>query len=252
MMTMARWLGLALIGILGWPGALSAADVKVLSAGATRTIVTDLAAAFQAETGYTVTVTFGTAAALREKLVAREACDVVIVPDDVLDDMIAKGLVTAGSRRDVGKSGMGVGVREGAPRPDISTPEAFREALLKAQSLVYVEGTTSGRHFAQVIQRLGLSQALRGKTRLLSGGRPADLVAMGEIEMVVHQISEIVPVKGVSLVGPLPRELQKVTTYSAGLPTHSGSPELGRALVRFLTVPAFKARLAAAGLDYQD
>jgi molybdate transport system substrate-binding protein len=226
--------------------------VKVLSAGATRGIVTDLAAAFHTETGFAVTVTFGTAATLRQKLEAGEAWDVVIVPDDVLDGLIAKRLVAAGSRHDLGRSGMGVGVREGAPRPEISTPEAFREALLKADSLTYVEGTTSGRHFVQVLDRLGIAEKVRGKTRLLPGGRPAELVAMGEVEMVVHQISEIVPVKGVTLVGPLPRALQKVTTYTAGVPARSATPELGRALIRFLTLPTFKARRAAAGLDYQE
>src|SRR3989475_2431656 len=114
---------------------------------------------------------------------------------------------------------MGVGVREGAPRPDISTPEAFKQAVLAAKSLTYVDpaqGATSGIHFASVLQRLGIADAVKSKTTLVPGGYPAELVAEGKVELVAHQISEILPVKGVTFVDPLPRELQKVTTYSAG------------------------------------
>jgi molybdate transport system substrate-binding protein len=252
MTAIARWLVLVLIGSVGWPSASLAAEVKVLSAGATRTLVRDLAVAFQAETGHTVALTFGTAAVVEQKLVAGEPADVVIVPDEELGDIAGQGLVTLASKVDVGRSGLGVGVREGAPLPDVSTAEALKQTLLKAKSLVYVEGTTSGRHIAQVLQRLGIAEAVKGKTRLLPGGRPADLVASGEIELVVHRISEILPVRGVKLAGPLPRELQKVTTYSAVLSARSPAPELGRAFIRLATSPAFKARLAAVGLDYRE
>ena len=119
-------------------------------------------------------------------------------------------------------------------------------------SLVYVEGTTSGRHFEQVLRDLDIAEPVSDKARRLSGGRPAELVATGEIELVVHQMSEIIPVKGVALVGPLPRELQNVTTYSAGLPSRSTAPEQGRKFIGFATSPAFKAKLAAAGLDYRE
>jgi molybdate transport system substrate-binding protein len=252
MTAIVRWLLLALISNVGWPGASPAAELKVLSAGATRTLVRDLAVAFQAETGHTVALTFGTAAVVEQRLVAGEPADVVIVPDEELGDIVGQGLVTLASKADVGRSGLGVGVREGSPLPDVSTSEAFKQTLLKARSLVYVEGTTSGRHITQVLQRLGVAEAVKGKTRLLSGGRPADLVASGEIELVVHRISEILPVKRVKLVGPLPKELQKVTTYSAVLSARSPAPELGRAFIRLATSPAFKARLAPVGLDYRE
>jgi len=125
----------------------------------------------------------------------------------------------SGSRTDIGRTGMGVGVRDGAPQPDISSVDAFKRALLEAKSIVYVDpasGATSGTHFAAVLQKLGIADAVKAKTKLVPGGYPAELVAKGEVEMVVHQISEIVPVKGVTLVGPLPKELQKLTIYSDG------------------------------------
>src|SRR5437867_10251432 len=139
---------------------------------------------------------------------------------------------------------MGVGVRDGAPKPDISTVDAFKRALLEAKSIVYVDpasGATSGTHFASVLQKLGIADAVKPKTKLVPGGYPAELVAKGEVELVVHQISEIVPVKGVALVGPLPKDLQKITTYSAGLAARSAVPEAARAFIAFLARPAFKS-----------
>src|SRR5262249_648529 len=103
-----------------------------------------------------------------------------------------------------------------------------------------------------VLQKLGIADAVKPKTKLVPGGYPAELVAKGEVEMVVHQISEIVPVKGVTLVGPLPKEIQKVTTYSAGVASKRATAELARGLVTFLARPAFRAKFAEAGLDYKE
>jgi molybdate transport system substrate-binding protein len=181
--------------------------------------------------------------------------DVVIMTDVAVDDAAKRGAVAAGTRTDIARTGMGVGVRAGAPRPDISSPEAFKAALLGARSLVYVDpaqGATSGIHFASVLDRLGIAEAVKSKSQLVPGGYPAERVASGEAELVVHQISEIVPVKGVTLVGPLPGDLQKVTVYSAGLATRSASPEAARAFIAFLTRAAFKPKFAAAGLDYKE
>ncbi|HXJ80832.1 MAG TPA: substrate-binding domain-containing protein [Candidatus Methylomirabilis sp.] len=231
-----------------------AAEVRVISAGAVRAIVTQMARAYEQETGHTVVLTFGTVGVVRQKMAADPA-DVVIMTDVAVDESSRQGDVVAGSRTDIARTGMGVGVREGAARPDISTTEAFKQTLLAARSITYVDpaqGATSGIHFASVLQRLGIAEAMKPKTALVSGGYPAELVARGEVEMVVHQISEIVPVKGVTLVGPLPKELQKVTTYSAGVAAKTGSADLARGFIAFLTRPAFKAKFAEAGLDYHE
>ena len=244
----------AAIGLLVAATLAHAADVRVISAGAVKSIVTDLAAAYEKETGNKVIMTFGPVGVVREKL-ASEPADVVIMSDTALDDTIAKGGVATGSRTDIGRTGMGVGVREGAPKPDISTVDAFKRALLEAKSIVYVDparGATSGIHFASLLQKLGIAEAVKPKTTLVPGGYPAELVAEGKVDLVVHQISEIVPVKGVALVGPLPKELQKVTVYSAGLASKSTATELGRGFITFLARPEFDAKRAAAGLDYKE
>jgi molybdate transport system substrate-binding protein len=236
-------------------GAADAAEIKVLSAGAVRSIMTDLAQTFTQETGHTVTLSFGTVGVIRQKLGAGEIADVVIMTDEAVDEMARKGVVAPGTRTDLARTAMGIAVRDGAPRPDISTPEALKQTLLTVKSLVYVDpaqGGTSGIHFAKVLERLGIAEAVKAKTKLVPGGYPAELVAKGEVELVAHQISEILPVKGVTLVGPLPRDLQKVTVYSAGLTVGSTEPETARAFIAFVTRPAFKPKFAQAGLDYRD
>jgi molybdate transport system substrate-binding protein len=246
---------LALLGVAA-SGASQAhgAEVHVISAGAVRAIITELAQAFQAETGHTVKLTFGTVGVVRQKLAA-EPADVVIMTDAAIDQAIQQGSVQAGTRTDIARTAVGIGVREGARLPDISTPEALKQTLIATRSLTYVDpaqGATSGIHIASVLDKLGVADAVKSKTTLVPGGYPAELVAKGEVEMVAHQISEIVPVKGVTLVGPLPRELQKYTTYSAGIAAKATSPEPARVFVAFVTRPAFRPKFAAGGLDYRE
>ncbi|HKC96376.1 MAG TPA: substrate-binding domain-containing protein [Methylomirabilota bacterium] len=232
-----------------------AAELHVLSAGAVRSVVSDLAVAFEKETGHTVKLTFGTVGVIKSKLASADPADVAIMTDTALDEMTRQGVVRQGTWAMVGRTGIGVGVRDGAPKPDIGSPEAFKQALLATKSLTYVDpaqGATSGIHFAGVLKQLGVADAVKGKTTLVPGGYPAELVAKGEVEMVVHQVSEIVPVKGVTLVGPLPKELQKVTVYSAGVAVASTSKDAAREFVTFLARPDFKPKLAAAGLDYKE
>lgn len=255
-MTLIRiWGPLLLAGLLLWgTEAAEAAEIKVLSAGAVRAIVAELAQAFEKETGHRVALEFGTVGVTRQRLASGPA-DVVIMSDVAIDEAIKQDRVVAGSRTDIARTGMGVGVREGAAKPDISTSEAFKQSLLGAKSIVYVDpaqGATSGVYFAGLLQTWGLTDAMKPKTRLVPGGYPAELVAKGEVDMVVHQISEIVPVKGVVLVGPLPKNVQKVTVYSAGIPTKATTPEVGRAFVAYLTAPAVRPKFAAAGLDYKE
>jgi molybdate transport system substrate-binding protein len=244
---------MAAVGLLV-AAAAQAGEVRIISAGAVKSIITDLAQAYEKETGNKVVMEFGPMGFVRQKL-ASDPADVVIMSDTVIEDTLAKGGVVAGSRTDIARTGMGVGVRAGAPVPDISTVDALKRALLEAKSIVYVDpasGATSGVHFASVLQKLGIAEQVKPKTRLVPGGYPAELVAKGEVDLVVHQISEILPVKGVTLVGPLPKEVQKVTVYAAGVASKSTSVELGRNFIAFITRPASKAKLAEAGLDYKE
>jgi len=248
-----RWLGVAVL-TLSAAAQAEAAEITVLSAGAVRSIVTDLAQAFEKETGHKLAMEFGPVGVTRKRLASGPA-DLVIMSDVAVDETIKEGGIVAGSRVDIARTGMGVGVRDGAPRPDIATTEAFKQALLAAKSIAYVDpaqGATSGIYLASLLQKFGIADIMKPKTTLVPGGYPAELVAEGKVEMVVHQISEIVPVKGVTLVGPLPRDVQKVTTYAAGIPTKAKTPDVARAFVAFMTSPAMKAKFAAAGLDYKD
>jgi molybdate transport system substrate-binding protein len=246
---------IVLLGSLLCAAWAEAAEVKVLSAGAVRAVVTEVAHIFANETGHSVKGTFGTVGVVRDKLASGESADVVIATDVAIDEMSRQGLVVAGTRTDIARAGVGVGVREGAPKPDISTPEAFKQTLLGARSIVYVDpgqGATSGIHFASVLQRLGIADQVKDKSILWPGGYAAEAVQKGQAEIVVHQISEILPVKGVTLVGPLPRDLQKVTIYSAGLATKAVAPAAARAFIAFFTSAPIKAKFAAAGLDYRE
>jgi molybdate transport system substrate-binding protein len=252
---MTRALGVAVALLATLAARVDAAELKVMSAGAMKTIVTELGADFTRETGHTLALTTGTVGQLRDKILAGEAADVVIMSDTAIDQLIGQGQLARGSRVDIARTGIGVAVREGAPKPDITTPEALKQALLSAKTIAYVDpasGGTSGIYFATVLQRLGIAEAVKSKSILKPGGFVAELVARGEAELCVHQISEILPVKGATLVGPLPRELQKVTVYSAALPTRATAGEPAKAFVEFLARPALKARLAAAGLDFKE
>ncbi len=226
-----------------------------MSAGAVKPAVVDLAEVFRRETGHVVQFTFATVGTLQQKIAAGETADVFLMTDAAIDDLARKGIAATGTRIDLARVGIGVAVREDAAVPDISTSEALKQTLLAAKSLVYVDpakGGTSGIHFAGVLERLGIAEAVKGKTTLLPGGYVVELVAKGEIELGVHQISEILAVKGVRLVGPLPRELQKVTIYSAGLAARIAAPEAAKAFVAFPTSPPAKSKFIAVGLDYKE
>ena len=238
-----------------WASAAQAAEIKVLSAGAMKSVVTDLADAFRQETGHTVVMSSGTAGEIRQKVTAGDPADVIFVTDTVVEQLAANNMVAADSRADIARTGIGVAVREGTPAPDISTPEALKQTILAAKSIVYTNpamGATGGMHFAAVLQRLGIADAVKDKTVLWPGGYAAEALLKGQADLCVHQISEILPVKGVTLVGPLPRELQKITTYSAALSSRASTPDVARAFITFASRASFKPKLAAAGLDYRE
>jgi len=234
--------------------AAAGAEVRVLSAGAMKAMVTELSEGFQKETGHTVAITADTGGGLKRKVEGGEKADVLIAPDAVMDALTKSNHVVAGSRTDLAKTAIGVAVRQGAPQPDISTVDAFKRALLEARSIVYNDpaiGATSGIHFAAVLERLGIAEAVKPKTVLWKGGYAAEALLNGQAELCVHQISEILPVKGVVLVGPLPAELNKVTVYAGSMLASSPTPDAGRAFLAYLSRPEFRAKFAAAGLDYK-
>jgi molybdate transport system substrate-binding protein len=229
-----------------------AAEVRVLTGGAFRGVVDALVPSFEKATGHKVSVDNATAGVLAKRIAGGEAFDVAIITPKVLADLAQKGKIAAGTRTDLAKVGMGVAVKAGAPLPDIATVEAFKRSLLAARSVAYIDpkaGGSSGIYFDGLLVRLGIADQIRPKAKLKQGGHVADLVVSGEAEIGVHQISEIVPVKGVILVGPLPAEVQNFTTYSAALGTAARDATAAKALVDHLAGPAAAPVLKARGME---
>jgi molybdate transport system substrate-binding protein len=165
---------------------------------------------------------------------------------------VAKGKIAAGSRVSLASVGVGVVVKEGAPKPDVSTVEAFKRALLAAKSVAYIDpasGGSSGIYIDKLLERLRIADQIRPKAKLKQGGHVADLIVSGEAELGLHQISEIVPVKGVSLVGPLPKEIQNTTIYAAGLGVSAKNKDAAIALIKALSGPAAATVLKSKGME---
>ena len=250
----ARAIVLGLIALLAGAAPVLAAEVRVLSAGAMKAMVTELSEGFGKDTGHTVVITADTGGGLRKRVEGGEQADVLVAPDAAMDALVKSYHAVAATRADLARTALGVAVRQGAPQPDISTVDAFKRALLEARSIVYNDpaiGATSGIHFASILERLGIAQAVKSKTVLWKGGYAAEALVNGQAELCVHQISEILPVKGVTLVGPLPPEINKITTYTGALLASSPTPDAGRAFLAYLARPEFRSKFAAAGLDYK-
>ena len=170
---------------------------------------------------------------------------------EAIDGLMQQGKVTAASRVDLARSGIGVAVRKGAPKPDISTPEAFKRALLAANKVCYSKVGASGIYSANVlIPRLGIAEEMKSRTIIPEPGTPVGvLVASGAADIGLQQISELMPVPGIEIVGPLPGDLQKLTVFSAGLCTGAKSPEAAKALAAFLAAPAARPVMEKHGLE---
>ncbi|MGN6459727.1 MAG: molybdate ABC transporter substrate-binding protein, partial [Pseudolabrys sp.] len=228
------------IGAILWlslaqPGA--AAELKILTAGAFKQVVLALVPDFERRSGHKVTVDNDTAGGLTKRIEGGEAFDVAVITPRAIDDLITKGKMMPASRIALATVGIGVVVKEGTQRPDISTVEAFKNALLAAKSVAYIDpasGGSSGIYLDKLFERIGIADQIRAKAKLKRGGYVADLIASGEAELGIHQISEIVPVRGVMLVGPLPKEIQTVTTYAGGLSSGSKMPAEARQLLEAL------------------
>ena len=218
---------------------VSAEEIRVLSGGAAKSLVDPLAASFK---GATVKVEYQPMGKLVQSLKAGDPADMVIVTTEVLPSLQLQGKAIA-------RVGIGVAVNEKAPSPDISTVEAFKKTLLAAKSVVYIDPKvgTSGKHVAQILEQLGISQQINSKATLGQGGYITEPVGRGEIELGIHQISEILPVKGVKLVGPLPAELQKYTVYVAAPSAKTGKKATVDAFIAHLTGAEARGRLDKAG-----
>jgi molybdate transport system substrate-binding protein len=242
---------MTIAGMLLTAPCASAAELKVLTTGAMRPVVMALVPQFESQ-GHKVTVDNDTAGRLVKRIEDGEAFDVAIITPRAIDDLIAKGKFAAGSRVNLAQVGVGVVVKDGAPKPDIGNVEAFKQALLAAKSVASIDpasGGSGGIFVAGLLEKLGLADTIKPKLKLKNGGHVADLVASGEAELAVGQISELILVKGVTLVGPLPAEIQNFTIYASGVSAAAKEAEAAKAFIGLLSGPAASSVLREKGLD---
>ena len=213
-----------------------AAEIHVWSAGAAKAPLSEVIESYQKASGNSIKVDYAPVGVLVKRLSDGGKPDVLIVSQDVIADVERNGWSVSGSSASVGSVGVGIAVKEGNPLPDISSPEALRKTLLAAKTITYMDPSkgTSGKHFASVLEQLGITEQVKSKTTLGDVGFVVEPVARGEIEIGIQQITEILPVKGVYLVGPLPASLQKITTYSMALGTNAKDPETARNFMSFV------------------
>ena len=229
------------------------ATLKVLSAGAVQSMVEALGREFERVSGNKIDLIFNTAGSLRDRVKNGENADLVILSESLIASLDKPGMFVPGSVTDLGRTVTGVAVRDGASVPDISTPRAFVQALLKAKTVAYTDpkaGGSGGIMFAAMLDRLGIADAVNKKAVLgKRGAEVAASIAEGRAEIGTTFISEVLPVKGVKVIGPLPGELRNANTYTAAIPAGSTSQATATALLRALTDPTTRARWTAAGLE---
>jgi molybdate transport system substrate-binding protein len=231
-------------------GTADASEVKVLASTAIKTALEVLAPQFETASGHKLVITYGASARLQPEIEKGSAFDLAILSTSVTDALVKQGRLVAATRVDIARSGAGVAVRKGTPRPDISTPESFKRALLAAKTLGYSETGASGQFLTTMFQRLGIAEEMKPKLRLARPNQPSlQALADGEIDIGIPQISEALAFPGVELVGPLPPELQVYTVLPAAVATNANSPDAAKALLKFLAAPAAISVLRAKGLE---
>jgi len=235
-------------------GSAHAAEVRVMISGGLSAAYNALVPEFERTTGHKVLTAYGpsmgtTVNAIPMRLERGEGADVLIMVGYALGDLVSQGKVVADSRVDLVKSLIGICVKAGAPKPDISSPEALKRTLLAAKSIAYSDSASGVYISTEMFQRLGIAEEMKDKARKIPAEPVAGIVARGEAEIGFQQFSEMLPIPGIDIVGPLPPELQKVTIFSAGIASVSKEPEAGKALIKFLASPAARDAIVKSGLE---
>jgi molybdate transport system substrate-binding protein len=234
---------------------LSEAEIKVLATTAMKTVFDELSPQFLAATGTRVSASFGPSGQIEKRIGEGEVAGMTILTAAAAKDMVGRGRVVAGSLVDIARSSLGVAMQRGAPKPDISSVEAFKQTLLAAKTVAAskpVGAGLSGAHMAKVFQDLGIAEVMAPKMKYGTGGVTGLvglIIERGEAEIGIQQIAELKAVAGIDFVGPLPAALQAVTTFTAAIAANAPNAEAGRKLIDFLITPAAKRIIAAKGLE---
>lgn len=225
------------------------ATVNVLCSNSMRGMMEEIAPRFERASAHKVAVSYDPAKRMLDRIRGGERGDLVITGSAAIDALADEDIVSSSTRTVLARSSIGMAVRAGAPKPDISTVDAFKAAILNAQSVAYTIDGASGMHFAALIGPLGLAEAVKPKARRQPGGLVGELVARGEAEVAIQQISELEAVAGIDLVGPIPAEIQKTTIVSGAVFSHARAPEAAHALLEFLSTACAREVMRAKGLD---
>jgi len=225
------------------------ANLKVLSGNGPRAAVRELCSQFARATGNMIDLRFEANPDVIEKAEAGESFDIAVGNPPTIERLIKSGKVVSGSSSNIGRSGLGVAVRAGVPKPDISTVEAFKRTLLAAKAVAFPGKGASGLYFIGLLDRLGIEPAMQDKLKPMAAEDCVEVVARGEADMVVVVATRITGVPGVDVVGPIPEALQTEIGFAAGLSASAEQPDAAKALIRFLTAPEAKATLRANGVE---
>ncbi len=223
-------------GLAGGAPIAQAAEITVMSTVAHKDAYIEMLPAFERASGHKVVTQWVPTVEVLRRIKAGESVDLVLIAASGIEELTKAGKIEAGSGVPFVKSGIGIAVRAGASRPDVSSADAFRRSLLAAKSVAYSTGP-SGNYLAGLFERMGIAAEIKAKARIIQGEPVGDVVARGEAEIGFQQIPEILPVKGIQYIGPLPPDIQYTTVFSAGIHTAARQAEAARALVKFLKAP---------------
>ena len=230
----------------------AAVEINVLGANAMMAALKAVASEFERTSGHKLTLSFGSAGQVKSRVEAGDAIDVAISSAPAMEDLIKQGKIAADSRVVVAKVGLGVAVRAGTPKPDISTPEAFKNTLLAAKSIGRpdpAQAGAAGPYIVQLLERLGIAAEVNAKSKLSAGPAIAENLAKGEADIGITQASELVLKPGVDFVGPFPKELQNVTVFAAGISTSTKQRDAANTFIKFLTEAAAAGEIKKTGME---
>ena len=229
-------------------------EIRVISSGGFTAAYNILAPRFEQMTGKKIITAYGASMgnapdAIPQRLARGEPTDMIILARSSLDDFTARGVVRPDSRVDLAESRIGVAVRAGAPKPDISTVDALKRTLLAAPSIAYSASASGTYYETELLKKLGIEDQVKPKSKRILSERVGTVVARGDAALGLQQVSELLPIAGIDYIGPLPAEVQRVTVFSAGIATASKQPEAARQLIRYLNAPAAAPTIAKTGLE---
>ena len=252
--TRLRLFGLTLSAAILLSTATQAAEIHVMISGGMTAAFKSLVPEFERRSGHKVDIAYGpsmgtTANAIPVRLERGEPADVLIMVGYALSDLTTKGKVMPDSLVELANSPIGVAVKSGTPHPDISNADAVKRMLIAAKTIAYSDSASGVYVSTEMFDKLGIREEMKGKARMIPATPVGEIVAQGEAEIGFQQISELKPVKGIDIVGPLPAGLQKITVFSAGIATNAREPEAGKALTKFLSSPDARKTIVESGLD---